>query len=576
MAYTYKISFDGSVYQNINVPMIESVGNWVTNTFIWREKLSEVKINKANNPAIYTQLETWFTDATKFTTRIYIQVLKNGVQESLHWFGIKWGEIDQDKTFYKVSPEIYDDYANKLLPYLKSIEDSTFINDAVIELVNQATTNYDYLEDWGRTNLGDFIKDKIDNVSVISGSDVVSSILLGDAYEDTSTVTTTYGMLIDYVTSTYSVFKYAVVNFDNKTWNEMTIESIFEMLRVFQIYPFFDSNGKLRFEHLKFFEDKLIDNAVSISLEQVDDNFKYEDSQLIVYEELSLQTEEAETDEDWGKLPITYSGIRNRIDSTEQIYSLTNWFTNASYFNTNYADFTNYFVIFAGFQNHVMNWSNVDMLTFTAANHYLTFTGGNANECGSKNFKSYNTGFTLIANVVSITGSLEVSVYSRATGINSDVITWTTTGAKSETLTLIDGNKSDNYLKLQWSGGPGNSFEGWLNLYNTPGGVFINPWAVGSASTTNVMNGPFSKANILNSYWTYGRAAKAGTMNGSAKTFDSTAYNLNRGTLKKYYATVPNPLFGLNDGTRIGRIKSWKRVIDTGYFELDLSYQEDT
>jgi hypothetical protein len=225
--------------------MIEAIGGWVTNTFIWREKLSEVKINKANNPAIYTELETWFTDATKFTTRIYIQVLKSGVQESLHWFGIKWGEIDQDRTYYKVSPDIYDNYSNYLQNFLKTEWYPVAIDDIDVQVVNQAAANYPFLCQFAAAGsssmlLQTFLKDMINEETGIAKANILSTFLFGDNYEDATPATYSNGLLWDYASSDYSFLNYGAVMADAKTLNKMTVEKAFEMLRVINVFPFFD------------------------------------------------------------------------------------------------------------------------------------------------------------------------------------------------------------------------------------------------------------------------------------------------------------------------------------------------
>jgi len=109
MSYSYAISFNSSDYSEL-IPSneITMTCEWVQDTFIWREKISEVKIDKALNSTIFDTLNTWFIDPTKFETKIWVKRLKNNVQDSLHWFGIKWGQIDTDLTSYIVKPTPYD------------------------------------------------------------------------------------------------------------------------------------------------------------------------------------------------------------------------------------------------------------------------------------------------------------------------------------------------------------------------------------------------------------------------------------------------------------------------------------
>ncbi|KKL19001.1 hypothetical protein LCGC14_2469840, partial [marine sediment metagenome] len=88
-------------------------------------------------------------------------------------------------------------------------------------------------------------------------------------------------------------------------------------------------------------------------------------------------------------------------------------------------------------------------------------------------------------------------------------------------------------------------------------------------------NGAMSIANIFAKWWQDDRIARDATMGGDAYVFNSTKYNLKRKTINIHYSAVINPLYGFNDGDRIGRIQSWKRSLDTDYYEIDVIYQED-
>lgn len=579
MIYTYQIALGGSDYQNLELTHdVEMSGAWVDGTMIWREKIKELKINKALNRSIFDTLQTDFTDPTTFELKYHVKILKNSVLESLHWFGIKWGAIDLDLTSYVVEPELADLYFQYIVPYINDKESEvTPLYDSVIQVVNQGAANYPYLTHFSCNTLESFLKSKISALSGIAEADIVSSILWGDNYEDASTVTVTYGMLIDYVTNSYSVFKYACVFWNQKTWQEITIKDIFDLLAIWQIYAFFDSNDKLRFEYVSFFIHKLDANTIIIDTHPTEQIYVYSMPEIVTFEKMEMaELDPGDTiDEDWKELPITYSLVRNRTDLMEKTYLYSKYYTNLNFYRQNIATITSYFIVAAGFRNMVMNWANIDMDTFTANFHYLEFTGNQADACGSRDFKSFINDFTLTANITQITGALEASVFSRLGGLNSNVVTWSTTGAKSEAITIIDANVEDNYLKLQWANIGTFSFKGYLILQTTAGVHFINPWAVGSKSTTNIMNGHFSKANILNDYWSDYRLSRSGTMNGTLKTFNSTRYNLERKNVKQYFATIPNALHGIFDNNRIGRIESWDRNLETGFIELVLKYQED-
>jgi len=152
LIYTYQISFNGVAYSALYPTLpVEMTGEWVQDTFIWRESIKELKINKDLNSTIYDTLKAYFIDNTKFETRIWVKILKNNVQESLHWFGIKWGEIDYDQSYYKVEPKPYDLYGQYLENYMDKSEYGS-LTDAYLDMYSNNSSDYDYL---GVINSGD-------------------------------------------------------------------------------------------------------------------------------------------------------------------------------------------------------------------------------------------------------------------------------------------------------------------------------------------------------------------------------------------------------------------------------------
>ena len=90
MKYTYQIQFGASDYIDLTINAdLTLEGDWEQGTMIWREKISELKITRAENSTVYDLLESWFEDETKFETVINIKILKSAAQDSVHWFGIK-------------------------------------------------------------------------------------------------------------------------------------------------------------------------------------------------------------------------------------------------------------------------------------------------------------------------------------------------------------------------------------------------------------------------------------------------------------------------------------------------------
>lgn len=572
--YSYQISFNGSDYSVIH-PEIKLKGAWIENTFIFQEKIDKLRITQYDDNLVYLQLKEWFSDPTKFETRIYVKILKNSVQESLHWFGIKWGEIDWDLTYYEVEPLPYNDYTIKIEPYLDQVEVSPY-DDVFIALYNWSAVNDPFLINLGVLEvvqlLETFIKEKIFKITGIAKTDIVSTILFGDNDIEGNSAEYRNGLLVDYITDDYSVFKYACWVSDPRNHKEMKLKDIFEMLRIFQIYPYFDENGKLRFEHIRYFIQKLENNAEYLEFYNYDHNYSYKAVEMPLSETLTFDDlGDMEMNYfDWKTLKLTYSPVRNRPDSLEIAHSF-DYYTNADYYYQNRAATK---MLVAGFNNLTMdNWANGTMSSFSADRHYLTITAGVATQwCGSANFKS-NTLIDVTVYADSITGEFEVMVYDRSDGtLNSDTFIVDTVGETTAQLT-IDTPSNDMYIRIVAN--ENGTFEGYIIVKDHIESQYTNPWAVGVVSTDPVMNGDFSKANILNDYWKDYRLALRGTMNGVLTDFVSTIYNKVQKDVNRYWAEVPNPLYGVFNGTYIARIYEWTRVPDTGFIDMTLSYQED-
>ena len=107
--HTYELKFGtGSYAEILPTNSVTTKGEWIVGTNIWRESITELKIGRLKNPTIYDALESWFSDNTKFETKIFVRILKNSVEQSVHWFGVKWGTIDKRQKTYIVNPTIYD------------------------------------------------------------------------------------------------------------------------------------------------------------------------------------------------------------------------------------------------------------------------------------------------------------------------------------------------------------------------------------------------------------------------------------------------------------------------------------
>jgi len=574
MKYTYQISFNGVDYSTLTpgLPIVMD-GYWEDGTKIWREKISELKITKAENSTIYSTLESWFEDSTKFSTQIFVKILKNSVQESLHWFGIKWGKLNKELKTYEVEPIPYDYWSQ----YFESTNGFSSLRSYDL------TTGLDYYGEGttypfvgamsNQQTLEQVIKNFASEASGWSTANVVSSFLFADAYEDTSAVGTYNGMPLDYVTGVHSF----LVDSSLITEAYHTFNEIIEWLKLLRVWIFFDSNNKLRFEHIKFFNDKLINNAVDYSdyIKSYNDEWSYEITSIPIAEKVAISVESDNTDVDFNATDIIYNTTRNRPDSQMIDYQYPIK-TDLGYYGISISD--NIFMI-SGIKNHIYKIFDVSMLTFSSTFNYLdvSFNSGliaHSNDfyaAGGQEY-SFNADMT-----TSFSGSYTVQIRDRSSSalISNTLTIVTAIGSGTITLTTGGTPTEDAYLRITGNSLGGN-MEGWMTLEPT-GTPYraVTPTINGISSASPKSNGAFSVANIIDYWWKDDRLSRAGTINSVPYSFNSTQYNLQRKEIRVYITSIPNPLYGFNDGTRIGMIDKWTRDLDTDFYTIYLIYQED-
>jgi hypothetical protein len=573
MKYTYQISFNSSDYFDLTRGGIQMDGFWEPETMIWRENISELKITKKENSSIYNTLDSWFDDATKFETRIWVKILNNSVQESLHWFGIKWGDLDRDQTTYIVQPIVYDLWS-QYFESTKDIKDSESFGTAVYSWFFYDTgTTYPFLDGLGGTKdfLEEVIKELGSNKSGWTKTDIVSSFLWQDNYEDASAVGTFQGMAKDYVTGEQSYMNKAAII----VRSSYTFANVLEWLKLFRIYVFFDTNDKLRLEHIKFFNDKLTDNAVDYSakIESYDDEWNYENTSLAVVENISLDQGEDSVDEDFQSTDIIYSVIRNRPDA-EKIDYQYNLFSDIGSVSGSVVD---EITIAGAIDNCIYKLFDVDMVSFSSDFNSFNIqwnVGTGADKCKSSDIRigAGLNDIDITVQLSSLSGQFDVYLVNISGGAdNSNKITVSSTGTTTGTLTPIAN--VDSSLRIEGTSGSPGSAIGWIAGIRDLN--FTIPTIDGIGSGSPQTSGAFSVTNIIDSWWKDDRLSRSGTISGVSKTFDGTEYNLRRETIRIYSETVPNPLYGFNDGTRIGKIEKWTRYLDTNYYDIDIIYQED-
>ena len=567
MKYTYEISFNGSDYSTL-VPgtSIQMSGEWIEGTKIWRENISELLITKRENSTVYGTLESWFTDDTKFETKIFVKILKSGVQDSLHWFGVKWGTINKETKTFTVQP-IAHDYWGQYFESTKDIKNNTLVQTVNYQYFD-TTPPYSHL---GRVNnaieLEEAVKQFATNKSGWSTSDVVSTFLWQDTYESGASVGTVNQVPKDYVTDEASSLNRAgLVALRGKSFSDLL-----EYLLTLRTYCFFDSNDKLRFEHISFFIDKLEDNAVDFSslIRSDDDEWGYEIESLPTSETIILSNDEID-DDDFGSNNITYSGTRNRPDaqSSEFRSSLR------TYLGTSAVNLSEDLYLVSATKNTSYEFFNNNLFRFVSDGNGLDLRSISVGQnCGSNDFTlSTSLSYSLTVSAGTLTGSWDMYLETRTGSLKSNKITVNSTGLQGFTLTPLAGVANDIFLKIE-ARTASSTFVGAIVLDAGATSTIQN--VDGFIGGTTRINGALSVGNIIDKWWKHDRLSRSGTFNGSDYDFEATKYNLRRKDIRIYYSGVINPLHGFDDGNRIGMIDKWERDLDTDFYTISLLYQED-
>jgi hypothetical protein len=352
------------------------------------------------------------------------------------------------------------------------------------------------------------------------------------------------------------------------------------MLRLFQIYPYFDSNDKLRFEHISRIISRLESGAVSITTSSYGAGFEYDSTSIPVMEEVKMYNDSTASEDydDFYGVPIEYSNIRNRIDA-QNIDLTFPYYSNLINFIVDRTAFANVKLLISGYKNLVMKWRNDGGIgTFSNTDHTFNIAFSSGQYCQSYDFYCEGTtGYTLTVVATTLTEDIVFTIRDRHTGIAlSDPITVSSTGTTTDTFAISNPPpvQEDLVLRLASADGVGSGqFIGYVFLEDLTEDGYYNPIGEGILADP-IANGSFSIAEIQDKYWKDYRVSKSGKMNGSVVTFNSTKYNLKRTLVRQFFSTIPNPLNGINDGTKIAIIDSWTRFLDSGFIELQLNYQE--
>ncbi len=564
MKYTYEIKFGAASYVDLT-PNTEIMmeGFWEQGTMIWREKISELKIADS----LYDTLESWFEDDTKFETQILVKILKDEVEDSIHWFGIKWGVLNKELHTYVVQPNVYD-YWGQYFEAHKDFE----------QLMTGLGDGYNYHD-----STWPYVFTKINNSPVLfhnvvtkafaggtawSSGDIVSSLLNDDDDESGTPMSAYRGMKSDYVTGKQSY----LADCGLLTTQKHTVKEVIEWLKIFRVYFWFDDNDKLRYEHISYLNDKLTDNAVDFSayIEEYNEIWSYDNTGIPVSEKISMGGA-ADIGDDFVVQSIQYSNVRNRPDAMV----VDNAFSLISDIGSYSSEvITDDLVLFSALENHVYELRNDDMDSFSADFNSFDIEWSVGQTCGSQDIDvTLADEFTVQVTPSSYTGLIRVFLEDRSTSTPiSNVIDIPRPGGGGGTLTA-SASATDGRLIIEGHTDATGAAIGWVTL--THSNYVMVPNIEGVISSDVITNGPFGIGNIFNAYWQDDRISRSGEFNDITYDFNNTQYNLRRETIKIHYSAVINPLYGFNDGDRVGRIESWKRSLDTDYYEIDVIYQED-
>ena len=113
MNYQHYISFNGSDFTEITIeqPQLETQkGEYA----FYRTECNDLRILQKLNSSVYSTLNTWFTDDTKFSTEISYEIYRGtratGTLMYQGFFSISDAQMDKDNGVFRVKPQIDDTY----------------------------------------------------------------------------------------------------------------------------------------------------------------------------------------------------------------------------------------------------------------------------------------------------------------------------------------------------------------------------------------------------------------------------------------------------------------------------------
>ena len=552
MRYNYYISFNSSDYAEFTPANdVELTTKADEGTFRYRTEVNEIKITKTLDSSTYATLESWFTDSSKFSTEIYIRQQKGSTVKWTGVFGIKQGTLNAENCYYTVTPETEDTYR-----YINGSINNRV--DPVVPgkmcMVINEDDDFSVTENLFSYLFESYVGGIINRISSDSGNTytVKSSSFWNDTLPSGGSGSGYYNPWLNSL-----ILKFADTN--------VTCENIFNVLNYFNAFYYVDSNGHIRLEIMKYFQDLISDYSIDLTGEtNIIPEFKYEDEDVYKWE--IFEASEPVYVSDWDFARIEYTNLLTTFRTTK--------LTHIQDFNTYLESYDNDSALAV-----TIPWLLAGFKTVSAA--FTTFNYSQSSWIVEVEAVSISDAAYADTNFLSSIGG-NYDYYIDITYSSGDDLCYmqarTAAGVNSGSpVQLVDG-------------GVGGSIAipngGYLHFYTTNASEFtmsINltfddtlrvPWETGTITAASHANARLSWGNVIENHWTYGRYAHSGTMNGTPVNFDSTVYNKKLKEFKIFHEDDIDPLHGVLTDYGIARIESYVRD-ENDFVTFQLTFQED-
>lgn len=562
MIYTFAISFNGSDYQSITpaqYPVITTEKE--ADEYIWRSKMDDLKITKAENSSVYDTLETWWGDSTKYDLNIKLRIQKSAVTKWEFIFGIKQGVINYENKYYEITPEPYDEYTDfygykgervtnaNPKSYIYVNEDD-IDSDGVDEIYK--ATQYRYY-DWVNA-----CKTKVNTALGDTIYSIQSAFLWGDAYPDGGSYTSLPTLSSDF----------AVRQSDGGA-GYISIEDILQIPKDFQCYHYIASDYTLHFEHVGWFYNQISDYQLDLTgSDYYDDARRFRHSNAEYYgSERFVPVDDSIVLTDFSNAYIWYDKNRVAYRNDEREYR-------SDYQGYITSDFADKFKCI-GDTNLCIGWQDLS----TGGNAWTSWTHSSdsaditAGEASASDHIAYTNFLAPAGTTASISYDIDLT-FDGVPGGTLAIQGYTDTTPNGSEVNLSGGSNTGsvngNRLRIRSTGALAFSFTITLTISN----YYRIPWEEGGASGTFMQNMAMSWGNILREYWTYDRYARKGNIMGESETtFDSVKFLKEQDDFKFYYASDLNPMRGIKTDYGTGMIQKIERDLATDFITLSLRYE---